>query len=186
MKPLILYSKRAPQVIRIMCTDLNKLIYSEMETNFDESSIYEIKELVELNECKGCIYFETTKRAAFVWLSSLEGPTIKLRLMNVKLMKFFLGNALKDCAAELIFTKDFDENELSHFRSLVVSLIKSDKPKDRVISFFYYENTIIMRIYSLKDGGLEEIGPRMDLVLEKVLEGTFNGKTLFNKSLIEE
>lgn len=181
MKSLIVYSKGSTPVIKSICTDLQRVFDFPLETNFDEPSIHEIKELVDMNDCKGCIYFETTKRASYLWFTPLDGPSIKVRLTDVKLMKYFIGNLLSNCSAELIFTKDFDENELMHFKNAVVKIFQSNKPKDRVLSFYYFDNKIIMRNYQVKKDSLEEIGPRMDFCMDKVLEGCFSGKTLFNQ-----
>ncbi|EJW05060.1 hypothetical protein EDEG_00841 [Edhazardia aedis USNM 41457] len=53
---------------------------------------------------------------------------------------------------------------------------------DKIISFFYLDNKIWMRVYVL-DSEVKEIGPRLVLDVEKIFDGCFNGKMLYDKSL---
>ncbi|KAL0266119.1 UNVERIFIED_CONTAM: hypothetical protein PYX00_011835 [Menopon gallinae] len=168
--------RRANSAIQSICKDMVLLMDWKKESKLDSRSrIHEIRELMEINDCTGAFYCENSRKGACVWIAHTDGPSIKLRVVAMKQMRFFPGNVFKECGALLLFAKGFSSGPHLRFKELVQKLYSTDKPKDRMLCFYIHGGLVWMRCYHLKT--MEEVGPRLTLRIEKTLEGCFCGKS---------
>lgn len=99
------------------------------------------------------------------------------------------GNCLKASRPLLSFDPRFDtEPHYSLLKELLVQVFgipkghpKSQPFHDHVYTFTILDHRIWFRNYQIvsEDGSLAEIGPRFDLNLVKIFEGSFNGRILY-------
>lgn len=177
MKALALVSKNTASAIKKICDDIVKIVDCTKESKFD-SNIHELKELMEMNECMGTLYFESTRRGNYLWAIHAEGPAVKLCVVDITHMRFFAGNGFRECGAVLLFTQDFDTGHLLSFKTVMEKVCASEKPKDRALCFYFHDDLVWMRWYNLETMG--EIGPRLTLKVEKVLDGCLCGKVSYD------
>lgn len=175
MKTLALFSKKSKSAIQSICKDMVQLMDWTKESKLDSRSrIYEIKELMEMNDCDGAFYCENSRSGPCVWIAHEEGPSIKMSVVNMRQMRFFAGNVFKECGALLLFTPNFNSGPFLQFKEVAQKLYTTEKPKDRAICFYRRGSLIWMRCYHLET--MEEVGPRLTLKIEKILEGCFCSK----------
>lgn len=176
MKTLALFSRRTNSAIQSICKDMVQLMDWIKESKLDSKSrIHEIRELMEMNDCTGAFYCENSRKGPCVWIAHTDGPSIKLRVADMRQMRFFPGNVFKECGALLLFAQGFSSGPLLQFKEVVQKLYSTEKPKDRVLCFYRHKGLIWMRCYRLET--MEEVGPRLTLRIEKTLEGCFCGKS---------
>lgn len=182
------------------------MLFCGLESKFDTNrQLYILNELGELNGCSHIMFFEAKKpQELFIWLSkSASGPSIRFHIQNINTLEelHLKGNCMKNTRPILTFDPFFDKT--SHgkiMQELLVSTFgvpekhRKTRPYiDRVVHFAWADDRIWLRNYQLKEGQvmanddktclegvtLEEIGPRMILHPIRILEGSFNGRTLW-------
>ncbi|KAM0676875.1 hypothetical protein BDAP_002595 [Binucleata daphniae] len=166
-----------------MLKDINKVVPSVLEHKHDQKNkLVGLLELMDMNDCTSIFYIETTKRVHYLWIGHINGPSIRFKTYNQFTMQelSFPVNCSKNAGHKLIFDKNFD-NQLKLVKDVFSAVFVESEVFDRVITFFYVDNKIWMRIYAIKEDGLKEIGPRMVLEVDKVLEGCLQGKKVFQK-----
>ena len=179
MKTVALISKNSGASIKSVCDDISRLMDCVKESRFDSKSrLHELRDLMDMNECNSVLYFETTKRKRSLWITHVDGPSVKLTVLGLKHMRFLEGNALKECGPMLLFTGEFESGHLLHFKTLMEKICLHEKVSDRSICFYYHGGLIWMRCYNIKTA--EEIGPRLTLRIEKVLEKCLYGETVYS------
>ncbi|KAF7684492.1 Ribosome biogenesis protein brx1 [Astathelohania contejeani] len=185
MTTMLIISRGSSASTKYIMKDLSRLIPSFRESKFDNKNMLsEMSELMDMNECEHVIYFETTKRAHHVWISSANGPTMRFNAFNMFSMGElrFLANSRKDGGHVLLFTKDFEEiDELKVTKKLFQGVFGNPKEADRALCFFYLDEKIWIRNYVIEDGELKEMGPRMVLELDRIYEGCFNGSLKYKR-----
>lgn len=185
MKTLALVSRKTKSAIQSICKDMVQLMDWTKESKLDSKArIYEIKELMEMNDCTGAFYCENSRNGPCVWVAHEEGPSIKMRVVSMRQMRFFPGNVFKECGAHLLFTPNFNSGPFLQFKEVVQKLYSTEKPKDRVVCFYKHNDLVWMRCYRLET--MEEVGPRLTLRIEKILDGCFCGKGMQEASNGEE
>ncbi|KAM0688686.1 hypothetical protein COBT_000040 [Conglomerata obtusa] len=163
--------------------DLNKLVPSTLEHKHDQkNSFTTLVELMEMNECNSTIYIETTKRVQYAWIAHENGPSVRFKSYNQFTMQelSFPVNCSKLAGHRLFFDTQFGSGELNVVKNLFTAVFGESEVFDRVLAFFYVDGKVWMRVYAIEDG-LKEIGPRIVLEIDKILEGCFKGKILYKK-----
>eukprot|EP01060_Flectonema_neradi_P030925 TRINITY_DN4582_c0_g1_i1.p1 TRINITY_DN4582_c0_g1~~TRINITY_DN4582_c0_g1_i1.p1 ORF type:complete len:294 (+),score=35.10 TRINITY_DN4582_c0_g1_i1:587-1468(+) len=184
--------------------DLRTLMpHSKEESKLDEKKRLSeaIPELCHLKGCNTTVFLENRKRKdLYMWLSQVpEGPSVKFLVSNLHTMDELkmTGNCLKGSRPILSFDNAFSQlPELSVLRSLLTQVFGTPKNHakskpfiDHVFSFFYVKGRIAFRNYQIveeKDPqtkkinrSLLEIGPRFTLQPIRILNGSFEGKTVW-------
>lgn len=181
---MIITTKGADLSIKNIMKDLNYMIDSTIEDKFDtrkETSL--LITYMDMNECDNALYFEQSKRNLRLWIAT-SNLTIRFTVLNYASVYDLSSvyNYHKNSGHVLVFSQDFDEDEnLKTFKNIAESAFKcNDKSSiERAICFFYIRGKICIRVYLVKD--CNEIGPRLDLELDRIFEGCFKGKKLYSK-----
>jgi ribosome biogenesis protein BRX1 len=180
-----MYSKHTTAGTKFLSEHIRGLLDGVKDTNFDSrSALHELRDMMDINDCDSVLYFETTKRATNLWVSSIKGPTIKLRLTDFLDMRGFDSNVFIENGSVLDFSDDFETGNLKIVKDLMCKIFMNDRPKDRIVSFFYVDGIIEMRVYKID--GLVEVGPRISATVVKILESCFSGKMLWPKNVTTE
>eukprot|EP01064_Diplonema_japonicum_P025439 TRINITY_DN36865_c0_g1_i1.p1 TRINITY_DN36865_c0_g1~~TRINITY_DN36865_c0_g1_i1.p1 ORF type:complete len:287 (+),score=81.27 TRINITY_DN36865_c0_g1_i1:42-902(+) len=184
--------------------DLRQLMpHHKPESKLDEKKRLSevIPELCHLKGCNSTIFLENRKRKdLYMWISQVpEGPSVRFLLSNLHTMDELKmsGNCLKGSRPVLSFDKAFSEQpELQVLRALLTQAFGTPKNHpnskpfiDHVFSFFYVNGRIAFRNYQIveeKDAqtkkinrSLLEIGPRFTMQPVRILNGTFEGSTVW-------
>lgn len=184
MKTMLICSRGCSSTTRNIVKDLNRLLITHKENKYDQkNNFFDLKELMDINDCESTIYFESTKRAASVWIANEKGPSIKFSVYNLFTIKdlSIVTNCQKNAGHKLIFDLNFDTDEnLKMVKTLFSKTFIESEVFDRVLAFYYYDNKIWMRVYAIANG-VEEIGPRIVMEIDKILGGFFNGELVYKK-----
>ena len=184
--------------------DLRTLMpHSKEESKLDEKKRLSeaIPELCNLKGCNSTVFLENRKRKdLYMWLAQVPGgPSVKFLVSNLHTMDELkmTGNCLKGSRPILSFDHAFSQlPELNVLRSLLTQVFgtpknhsKSKPFVDHVFSFFYVKGRIAFRNYQIVEEtdpqtkqverSLLEIGPRFTLQPIRILNGTFEGKTVW-------
>ena len=204
-RTLIFGSRGINQRMRHLMNDLKVLIpHSKSEPKFDNKrNISIIKDICNERNCNNCIFFEARRNTdLYLWLSRCpNGPSIKFYVSSVHTMNELklTGNCLNGSRPILTFDKKFDSPSPSnlHFRLMKELFIqifgtplghpKSKPFIDRTMSFMILDNKIWIRNYQIvfnkdnekQDPVLVEIGPRFVLHPIRIIQGSFNGSTIY-------
>jgi len=205
-RTLIFASRGINQRMRHLMNDLRILIpHSKTEPKFDNKrNLSIIKDICSSRSCNNCIFFEARRHTdLYLWLSRCpSGPSIKFYVSSVHTMNELklTGNCLNGSRPILTFDKKFDDihdNNL-HFRLMKEMFIqifgtplahpKSKPFIDRTMTFMILDNKIWIRNYQIVfdkdkedqiDPILVEIGPRLVLHPIRIIQGSFNGSTIY-------
>lgn len=153
-----------------------------------------LNEMCEIRNCNKAIFFENRRRQdLYMWIGNVpSGPTAKFLVENIHNMGELRlpGNSLKSSRPLLSFDPLFDS--APHYALLKELLVQTfgvpnGHPKsqpffDHVLTFTILDHRIWFRNYQIvaEDGSLAEIGPRFDLNLIKIFEGSFGGRVLYS------
>lgn len=186
MAPVMLIrSKGAKETTKGVMKDLSKMIKTVEETQFDLKEKFGLlATYMDINECDTAIFFETTKRVERLWLSSLK-RSIRFTILSIDSIYDMCTevNYHKHAGHLLFFTEDFDESpELSMAKEMFEKIFEVDKelPIERVLCFYRAGDSIFIRNYLAE--GVREIGPRLQLQLDKVLDGCFSGPVIYTSA----
>lgn len=186
MTTMLICSRGVNAVTNNMLKDLERLLPSVRESKHDQKdALHDITELMDMNECTSAIYFETTKRTAYVWVTAAGGPSVRFLVYNIFTMRdlAFPVNCEKSAGHRLVFDASFaGDSSLTLVKDLFAATFGESEVFDRVLCFFYLDGKIWMRIYVIDAvSGLLEMGPRIVLEIDKILEGPFSGNVLFKR-----
>eukprot|EP01063_Lacrimia_lanifica_P024918 TRINITY_DN32713_c0_g1_i1.p1 TRINITY_DN32713_c0_g1~~TRINITY_DN32713_c0_g1_i1.p1 ORF type:complete len:304 (+),score=140.23 TRINITY_DN32713_c0_g1_i1:59-913(+) len=203
-KCLVFASRGISRQERHFLMDLRELLpHHKAESKLDEKKRLAevIPELCYLRGCNTTIFFENRKRKDFyMWISQVpEGPSVKFLVQNLHTMDELKmpGNCLKGSRPILSFDKAFSEKpELQVLRALLTQTFGTPKNHpnskpfiDHVFCFYYVNGRIAFRNYQIVeekdkqtkqvDRSLLEIGPRFTMQPIRILNGTFDGQTVW-------
>lgn len=186
---MLILSRGSTAQSKNILKDFNKLLPSILEHKHDQKNkLSGLIDLMDMNDCESVFYIETTKRVQYVWIGHINGPSIRFKTYNQFTMQdlSFPVNCSTNAGHKLIFDKSFDNDNLKIVQDLFRKVFCENEVFDRVITFFYLDNKIWMRVYAIKEEGLNEIGPRMVLEVDKILEECLKGKKIGCESEIKE
>lgn len=187
MTVLILSSRGSSSQTRYLIKDICKFLKCEEETKYDiKQNIRSLVDLIDLHKCKSIIYFETTKRNEKLWIGLRDGVSIKFNVFNLFTMKNlkFAINCYKDCGHILMFSTEFDHlDHLITVKKVFTEVFASNEVKDRALCFYWVDEKIWVRNYVIDGNDMKEIGPRMVLEVEKILENCFSGSVLYSRKV---
>lgn len=183
MTTMLITTKGADNTVKFTIRDLEFIINSVKEDNFDmKKGVSILEKYMEINECENCMFFEITKRMGRLWITNNK---LSFRFTIVDFQSIFdlsfPVNYYKNGGHILLFDKSFDEIEhLKELKNVLNDVFKSKTDNiERVTVFYYLDNQICFRNYLLND--LSEIGPRIDLKLERIFEGCFKGQRIYSQ-----
>lgn len=184
MATMLVTTKGADFSTKATVRDLSHMIDSVVEDKFDaKKDVGILTTYMDINDCSSCVYFECTKRTQRLWIASPE-TTLRFNVLSHSSIYdlSFPVNYHKNSGHVMLFSKDFDEDE--HLGAVKGMLEEAFKPREnapieRAIGFFFLENRICIRSY-LVDGVLE-IGPRIDIELDRIFEGCFRGPRVYGR-----
>lgn len=191
MTVLILSSRGSTALTRYLIKDITKFIKCEEETKYDiKQNIRSLNDLIDLHKCSSIIYFETTKRNERVWIGLRNGVSIKFNVYNlftIKSLKFAV-NCFKNCGHLLFFSEEFDKIDyLITVKKVFSEVFKTDATMyDRTLCFYWVDNKIWIRNYVIENDNLNELGPRIVLEVDKILEKCFSGSVLYSRKVEQE
>ncbi|KAL6122887.1 hypothetical protein NUSPORA_00149 [Nucleospora cyclopteri] len=178
MTLLIVYKRKTPVFIKNIAKSLSVLVDSVIENNYDaKKDLNLINSVMECEECNKAIYFESTKRANKFWITD-SIQTVKYCIeSSVPMDQIQPKYEKKDNDGHiLIFSDNFDPKIEKIFTKVFESNSKEIK---RILCFIELKGKLYLRQYS-NNSALDEIGPRITLNLEKILEGSFKGECIYN------
>ncbi|KAJ6217220.1 hypothetical protein RDWZM_008377 [Blomia tropicalis] len=181
---------------RHLMNDLKKMMpHSKSEPKVDtKDPKLALNEMCVIRNCNKCIFFENRRRKdLYMWISNVpNGPSAKFLVENIHSMEEMKmhGNCLKSSRPLLSFDPRFEtEPHYQLLKELLAQIfgVPNGHPKsqpffDHVFSFTILDHRIWFRNYQIvsEDGSLSEIGPRFDLNLIKIFEGSFSGRILYS------
>ena len=143
--------------------DLTLLLpHSKKESKFDNKKRLQVlNELVELNNCTSCLYFEVRRHEdLYLWASLCPtGPSVKFHVQNVHSLEELnmTGNCLKGSRPVLSFDESFNAKPQFQLVKAVLAKIfnapenhRKSKPFiDRVMTFSILDGRIWIRNYQV-------------------------------------
>lgn len=190
MPTMLITTKGADPSTKTTIRDLNYMVDSVVETNFDiRKEISLLITYMDINDCESTTFFEISKRSHRLWLAT-QTMTFRFNIIDHKSIYDLSlpSNYHKNSGHVLLFTEDFEEDEnLKLVKQCIEKVFKCDEsaPKERAMCFFYTNGIISIRNYLIKE--VNEIGPRIDMVLDRIFEGCFKGKKIYeNQSEIKD
>ena len=163
---LLARNRKVTELQKHFLLDMSRLFPSVVE---GKASIEEVRELAEMNDCKFSIYAER-KRSLKLYL--IAKKCLEFEIVSITTMKTLQSpvNCFRETGILLSFTKDFDEREeLVKTKNMLSEMFpKAENEVDKMISFYYLDDKIWMRIYKIEeDKSLKELGPRIVLSFVK-------------------
>ncbi|ELA42551.1 uncharacterized protein VICG_00303 [Vittaforma corneae ATCC 50505] len=185
MSTMLVATKGADPATKSTIKDLSNMIDSVVENNFDvRKEVSLLVKYMDVNDCKNTVFFEISKRARRLWIAT---PSVTLKFGILSHQSVFdlstINNYHKNAGHVILFTKDFEENEKLKIAKTALETAfkcKEDVQKERALCFFYLNGVVSIRNYLIK--GVSEIGPRIDLELDRIFEGCFKGKRIDESS----
>lgn len=182
MATMLVTTKGADPTTKSTIKDFSSMVDSVVEDNFDvRKEVSLLVKYMEVNDCENTVFFEISKRARKLWIAT---PAITLKFNILSHQSIFdlavVSNYHKDAGHEILFTKDFEEDEKLKVAKAALETAfkcKEDAPKERALCFFYLNGVVSIRNYLIKD--VAEIGPRIDLELDRIFEGCFKGRRIY-------
>ncbi|KAM0676090.1 hypothetical protein GVAV_000052 [Gurleya vavrai] len=185
---MLILSRGCSAQAKNILKDINKLVPSQIEHKHDQkNNLSTLVELMDMNDCNSIFYIETTKRVQYYWIAHLNGPSVRFKTFYSFTMQelCFPVNCSKSAGHKLFFDKNFDNNELSIVKNLFTTVFPESEVFDRIFAFYYIDDKIWLRIYVIEDG-LKEIGPRIVMEVDKIMEGCFKGNNIYRREEIVE
>ncbi|EPR78637.1 Brix domain-containing protein [Spraguea lophii 42_110] len=168
-KILCLTTKTSFPSIKNLIKEISLITESNIDTSHDtKTSPSDIQEVMDMNESNRLIFIEHTKRMDKLWIGSVDGASIKFKILDFITMSAL--NSTFNIAKNrfLVFYHNFEE--IKEIKNIMEQIFVPSEEADNVISFFYKEKKIFFRNYKIDGDELREIGPRMTLEVEKVYE----------------
>lgn len=172
---LLVYYKKMEGNILNTAKDLGKMLNVKIEGAFDtKRNMHALETLMETEDCKNCIFFESTKRKERLWFAT---PNCSYKFsIGMTHSVFDMSTEQNYCVNigfELVLQGEMDEK----LKTVLKSVFNCEsKKKERAIVIYRDESdTLYISHYRLNNK--KEIGPRIVLKTEKVFEGCFKGKT---------
>lgn len=180
---MIVTTRGADPTTKNTMKDLGMMVSGVIEDHFDvRKEVSLLVKYMDVNDCKNAIYFEISKRASRLWVAV---PERTLRFEIVGQQSVFdlstLANYHKGTGHAILFSKDFEESErLQTTKAVLERAFKpvDNTPIERAVCFFYVNGLILMRNYLIK--GVVEIGPRIEMRLDRIFDGCFKGKRMYD------
>lgn len=160
---LVVGSRGIRQRERHLMRDLLDLMpHSKKDVKIDSKNNSQLlNEVVELNNCNGCIYLESRKHNdLYMSISRHNGPSVKFQVYNIHTMSELklTGNAIKGSRSIILFDNTFDKYK--HYK-LMKSILtctfqtpyyhpKSRPFIDRIICFYICDHKIFFRHYQIQ------------------------------------
>jgi len=181
MPTMIVTTRGADPTTKAIMGDIGKMVHGTVEDTFDvRKEVSLLVTYMDVNDCENAIYFEVSKRQKRLWVAT---ATMTLRFEVLGQQSVFelstVANYHKGAGHVLLFSKDFDESEqLQAVKAVLERAFGGSESEgvERAMCFFYVDGVVAVRNYLIK--GTSEIGPRMDLKLERIFDGCFKGKRL--------
>lgn len=189
MTVMVVTSKQASETVKNTMKDFSKIIETFEETSFDlKKKCHILEKYMDINDCDKAIYFEITKRIQKVYFAT---NNISIRFIVHSIESIFdlstINNYHKYGGHVMCFSHDFEEDENLKIAKNIFEQIfeqKNSIQKERALCFYYTDGKIFLRNYLIE--GMQEIGPRMDLEIDTIINGCFKGNILYTKKLKEE
>lgn len=195
-RTLVVCSRGVSHQQRHLLTDIIRLLpHSKKEVKLDrKSQVSALSELAEMHSCNNCVYLESRKRIAFLWLIHFPtGPSVKFLIQSIHTSNELKlsGNCLKGSRPILSFDNSFkDKPHMQLLQQMFMQTFSTPQfhPKsmpfyDHVLSFTQTHNKIYFRNFETVQNGddiaLVEIGPRFTLTPIKIFDGPLTGETLY-------
>lgn len=192
---LLVSSRGVSYLARHIVQNLKTLMpHTRMDSKFNRKhGLIELGEIADIRNCNKVIYIEMHKKQdAFMWMSAVpSGPSVKFSLESMHTMQELklTGNCLKGSRPILSFNEEFEgAAHLKLIKEILTQVMGTPKnhPKsqpfvDHVLNFSIVDNKIWVRNFQISDdtSSLAEVGPRFVLNIVKILDGCFNGQTLY-------
>lgn len=184
MATMIITTKGADPSVKNIMKDLNSMVDSTIEDKFDvRKEVSLLVTYMDINDCANALYFEQSKRKQRLWVASSDF-TLRFTVLNYASVFDIssVHNYHENSGHVLAFSQDFEEDSnLKIFKSVAESAFKckENASVERAMCFFYIKGVICIRTYLVEN--CVEIGPRIDLELDRIFEGCFKGKRIFTK-----
>lgn len=184
MATMLVTTKSTDFSTRTTVRDLGYMVDSITEDKFDaKKDVSILSTYMDINDCNSCMYFECTKRTRRLWVAN-AGTTLRFDVLSHSSIYdlSFPVNFHKNSGHVMLFSRDFDEDKnLAAVKRMFEEAFRSreNAPVERVISFFFVGNRICIRNYLV--GSVLEIGPRIDIELDRIFEGCFGGPRVYGK-----
>ncbi|KAI4292649.1 ribosome biogenesis protein BRX1 [Pancytospora philotis] len=182
MVSMMLSTKGASPSVKSCLRDLTHIIPAVKENTFDiKKNPSVLGSYMDWNECSGIVFFECTKRTERLWLATAD-KSVRMSIRALESI-YDLSTAVnyhRGSGHVLLFTEDFETDPNLKLAKEMFERMwapAQDAPVERVLAFYSVDGLIFVRHY-LRDG-TAEIGPRLTLELDKVLDGCFKGAPLF-------
>lgn len=188
MAVMILATKGASESVKFLMNDISNMVQTVQETCFDiKKSISVLESYMDINECSSTIFFECTKRVTKLWLATANTSVrFTIRDLHSVYDLSTVTNYHKNSGHILLFSEDFDTDESLRTVKAVFEGIFSPRENasvERALCLYHVDGKIYMRNYIID--GMDEVGPRLEMVLDKILAGCFRGTTVFNRNIEE-
>lgn len=185
MTVLTIASKGASDTIKTILKDLSKIINTVEESQFDlKKRCHILEKYMDINDCDTAIFFEITKRIQKLHIATASST---VRFVINSISSSFDMNNLNNYHIKgghvLCFSSDFEDSENLKISKVVLEKAfgQNDNPsKERAICFFYTDGKIYVRNYLLD--GMKEVGPRMELEIDSIIDGCFRGEVLYRRN----
>lgn len=185
MPTMLISTKNPTPTTKTSIRDLLYMIDGIKEDHFDmKKGLTILEKYMDINECDQCVFFEDTKRMQRIWMANKE-LSFRFNVINHESIfdLSFPVNYHKFSGHILMFSDDFSSDEnLKQVKEVLQVVFKSKEESniERIISFIYKDGKIHCRNYLIKD--LQEIGPRIDIQLDRIFKGCFKGIRLYGSN----
>lgn len=184
MASMIICSKGASPSVKSLMRDLSFMIPNVNESKYDiKKQINVLGSLMEMNECRNALFFECTKRVERLWVVN-KNCSMRFKINNLESIYDLstLTNYHKNGGHVLLFTDDFDDKNSIKIKNLFQEAFApyENASIERCLCFYQANGQVYIRNYFIESG--EEIGPRINMELDLILDGCFKGKTLYRKT----
>lgn len=184
MATMLVTTKSTDSATRVTVRDLSYMTDSVVENMFDSKKDTNIlPTYMDINDCTSCVYFECTKRTQRLWVAD-SNTTLRFSVLS-NISTYGLSSPVnyhKNSGHVLLFSKDFDEDKnLATVKRMFEEAFRcrAGTSIERAIGFFFLDGRICIRNYLVD--GVAEIGPRIDVVLDRVFEGCFGGPRTYKR-----
>lgn len=184
MSSMLIANRGVSDRIKGVKKDISRMMKVVEESQFDlKERLTLLSSYMDVNECDTTIFFEGTKRMERLWIAS-EKRSIRFTILDAVSTYELCSpvNYHKHAGHVLLFSEDFAMNEqLSEVKKMLTAVFAVDDslPVERALCFYYVDGRICIRNYVCD--GVQEVGPRLDLELDKILDGCFKGEVLYNR-----
>ena len=169
---------------------IDLLPHSKKDVKIDsKSNATLINEIIELNNCTSCIYFESRKHSdLYMWCTRLNGPSCKFLVQNIHTMSELklTGNSIKGSRPLILFDGTFDTQPYYRvIKQLLHSIYNTpymhprSKPFiDRIQCFYICDHKIYVRNYQIQYNILLDSKIQHTTVHDNIAQNILNNTTV--------